>query len=89
MAIGIYGAIAIGTNATQIIASNPERKGIIIRNNGGAALYIGPDANITTSNAIPLLPQESAELIGLNSTYKSAIFGISGSSVDVRYWDWT
>ena len=89
MSLPIYGNVTVGTTATQILASNPARKGALILNNGNAILYVGMDANVTPTNGMTILPQASMNQTGIFDGYRSAIYGItSANTADVRYWDW-
>lgn len=76
-----YGAVTVGVAATLIKAANASRASIIVQNLGTVAIYVGPDAGITTANAIKVEPSNSATL-----DYQGTIYAISGSAgQDVRY----
>lgn len=87
-----YNSVSIGTSATLIIAANQNRKSIIIVNTDTTnKLYIGPDNNITTSNAIEIettggnLTEDS----GGTRMYLGDIWGISTGTISVRWWERT
>ena len=83
-----YNTVTVGNTATLILPSNPGRRMFVIYNNGAVTVYVGPDTNITTSNAIPILPQSSFTQNG-ERMWMSAWYGITASSTaDVRYMDY-
>ena len=87
--MAFYNQVSVGTSATLIIAANNNRKGIVLVNYGNAVLYIGPDDQITTANAIPLLPRAFLESTGLAAGWRGSIYGLAESgTIDVRYWEW-
>lgn len=87
----VYGAVTVTTSATQIFGPSPPRRGSFIRNNDSAiSIFVGPDANVTTSNGLPLRAGEIMNISGMKENWRGAVYGISASgSVDVRFWDWT
>jgi hypothetical protein len=82
-----YGAVSVGTNATLINASNPRRKGLMIFNNSSSTLYIGMDANVTTSTGYPILQNVTFATDDLAGVWKGDIYGISSGTVDARFWE--
>lgn len=85
-----YNTITVqSSGATLIKAANNARRGIQVYNNGNVIMYVGPDANITTSNAIPLLPQSLYETSGEKQGWRGAIYGLAASATaDCRYFEW-
>lgn len=85
-----YGTVTVQSSGpTLISAANNARKSIIIYNNGGVVLYLGPDALITISNAMPILPQSSLESANLFANWRGNIYGLATSgTLDVRFWSW-
>lgn len=84
-----YNTVTIGTSAAVIVAANTWRRGVTIFNNGGAIVYVGSDASITTANAIPVAVGSNYDFNGFD-VYKGPIYGISGGTGnDVRYFEWT
>lgn len=80
------GAVSVGVAATLIKAAT-DRRAIIIRNNGGRAVFIG-DSAVTTANGMPLNPNPTAGLAGDSITLEgsAAVYGIVGSgTIEVRY----
>ncbi len=65
------------TSATLIVAKNTGRKAVVITNLGTVAVYIGPNASVTTSNG-QLLPGVVGASLSIPST--SAVWGIAASS---------
>jgi len=79
---GSYGSVSVGTSATQILASNSNRKALIIYNNGDTTVYIGLDSNVTTTSGMPLPPYAYMHV----KDYTGPVYGIvSSGSADVRY----
>ena len=89
MANTSYNAVPVGDTATLIIASNSNRKGLLIVNNSAVTVYIGPDASITKDNAIPILASGTFMDTGLQEAWRSAVYGIVVTgTADVRYWEY-
>lgn len=90
MALGSYNTVTVGTSATQIVASNTDRKGLIVANTSGTAtLYVGPNNSVSTTNGLPVGTNGSLTLSGLETAYRGDVFGISNAgNIDVRYWEW-
>jgi len=84
-----YGAKTITNAATLIIAANAVRKGLILHNAGSNIIYIGPDASITTANAIVMYPAMTRDDKGLLDTWRGAVYGIVATGTEeMRYWEW-
>lgn len=84
-----YNAVSVGSTATQILPSNPARRGCLVLNNGSSTMYLGMDANVTTSNGFPIAAGSSLSNSGEHEDWRGAIFGIVVTgSVDVRFWEW-
>lgn len=78
---GNFGAITVGTSATQIRAANTSRRSISIFNNGSVTVYVGYDNTVTVSNGMPIPPGGEREL-----RVTSDVYGIAGTAgQDVRY----
>lgn len=89
MAISYNNVTVQSSGATLITAANNARRGIQIYNNGSVIVYVGPNASITTSNAIPLLPQSLYETSGEKQGWRGAVYGLAASSTaDVRFFEW-
>lgn len=85
-----YNAVTVTTAATKIMAANPGRRGYIIANNSSQTIYVGPDASITTSNAIPIAVGSNITDSGDGDNFKSTWYGIvAATTADVRYMEWT
>lgn len=84
-----YNTVSVGTAASVVVAANTWRRGITVYNGGSVTIYLGPDASITTANAIPVIAGGSYDFNGFE-VYKGTLYGISGSAAqDVRYFEWT
>lgn len=81
-----YGTKTVTTNATLIIAANPQRRNLTIVPVDGD-IYIGPDSSITTANGIPLWGGSIRDQDKVPEGYTGDVYGIAGSSIDVRYWE--
>lgn len=90
MANTTYNTVTVTTNATLIVAATGKRKGLIIVNTDTSeTLYVGPDANITTANAIPIQSQSTLIMAGFDEAWMSNVYGIVGTgTADVRFWAW-
>lgn len=84
-----YGPMTITTDATEIVPSNPGRKGMLLFNNSTKVLYIGPDEFITKTNAIPVLPKATFSNAGQLAAFRGSIYGVVESGeANVRWWEW-
>ena len=72
--INSTGQVSVGVSATQIIAANAARKGVLIFNAGSVTVYIGA-AGVTTATG-HILPAGAS----LSLPTVSAIYGISTTS---------
>ena len=86
-----FNTVTVTTSATLIIASNTNRKSLLIGNTSAGTVYLGDTTSVTTANGFPL-PQNAqlSEDSGGTRMYMGAVYGIvaSGTS-DVRYWERT
>lgn len=84
-----YGNKTIATSATLIVDTKNFRRGILIVNNSNQTVYLGMDNLVTTSNGLPLLPQDRFENAGYLDLWRGPIWGIvSATTADTRYWDY-
>ncbi len=73
--------VAVTGAATQIVAVNSARSGILLVNLGTTDVWIGPDNTVTTSNG-QLLAGTKGTAIGFSTT--GTVYGItSGASQTV------
>jgi len=63
----------LGLTATQIVASNDNRRSLDVFNNDVTIVYIGVDNTVSIINGVPLLPYN---WIGWDG-YKGELWGIS------------
>jgi hypothetical protein len=83
-----YNTVSVGSTPTLILASNPGRRMFVIYNNGSNIIYIGPDANVSSSNGIPITQNSSFTQNG-SRMWMGAWYGITVSSTsDTRYMDY-
>lgn len=81
-------AVTVTSAATLVLASKPGRRMFVIKNNGTVIIYLGTDTSVTSTNGIPLMPQDSFSQNG-SRMYMGAWYGITASSTaDVRYIDY-
>lgn len=84
-----YNAVTITTAATLILGANPARKGMYFVNNSAQTIYIGPDASITTSNAVPIAAGATVFNSGEREAWRGPIYGIVAATIaNARYWEW-
>lgn len=87
--VSTYNTVTVTTTATQIMASNPLRKGCLITNTANATIYLGMDSSVTTSTGIPLAANATFNNAGTSDAWRGDIYGIIGSSTaDIRFWEW-
>lgn len=77
-----YNTVSVGNTATQIVASNSERRYVIIINNSNKTVYIATDNSVTTSNGLPIL--KKAGMI-IDQTEVNIYGIVSSGTADVRY----
>lgn len=84
-----YNTVTITTSPTKIVNGNCSRRNLIITNTSlSLIVYIGPDSNITTSNAIPLYQNQTLNQDRIPEGYLGPIYGVVASgTADVRYWE--
>ena len=86
--IPAFTTVTVGASATLIVAANPQRISIIIVNTGTPTVYIGQDNTVLSSTGIPLKTDMNlTEDSGGQKVYCGDIWGICGSSSDVRVWE--
>lgn len=87
--VSTYNTVSVGTIATRIMVSNPDRKGCVVVNTANATIYLGMDASVTTSNGLPIAANASFNNSGVGDAWRGDIYGVIGSATaDVRYWEW-
>lgn len=79
-----YGAQSVGTTPIQLLTKQNGRVGALIQNNHASQdVYIGSDANVTSSNGIKVPAGQSVRI-----AYAGAIWAVaSGAGTDVRYFE--
>ena len=83
-----YGPITGTVAATLIVAANTARRNLTIVSNSSAVVYYGPDASITTSNALPLYGRSTRDQDRIPQGWQGPIYGIVASgTAEVRYWE--
>lgn len=85
-----YGTKTVTSSATEILSSNPSRKGCMIANNSSSlTLYIGFDSSVLTTNGFPIPPNSNYYDAGTEDAWRGSIYGISPSTdIDIRYHEW-
>lgn len=77
----VYGSVAVGVAATEILAETTSRTSLIIQNVSTADVYLG-GAAVTTANGIKLEPGD----VYSNQDWIGAVYGIATAALsDVRY----
>lgn len=83
-----YGPITVADTATLIIAANTARKNLTIVSNSSTVVYYGPDASITTANALPLYGRSTRDQDKIPEGYLGDIYGIvAAGTAEVRFWE--
>lgn len=79
-----YGNKSIGTSAAVLVAARQARESVLVKNNHASQiLYLGGDANVTSSNGLPLAAGESVRI-----ETKQVIYAVgSGASTDARFFE--
>lgn len=70
--------VAASATTVQLLASNTSRKGMIIRNDGAATLYVGLGVAATSARAIEVPPGES--VYDIPASYRGVVNGIWSSA---------
>jgi hypothetical protein len=76
----VYNQVAMSDTAASIIASNTDRRKLILKNTGSKVVFIGNDASVvdTANNANGGYPIAANVIFYLND-YTGAVFGICAS----------
>ncbi len=89
MANTTFGNVLLGVVPVLIVPASPDRKAVIIHNISQRDVFIGPDATITTLNAIFLGSGEKFVVGNFNERWNGDIFGVVSVGIaDVRFWEW-
>jgi len=89
-------SVSVTPTATQIVSksrsSNTARIGLIIYNNGSQVVYLGDDANVTTSNGYPLATGDTIRWSHDGGKaqffFRGDVYGIVAySTSDIRVWE--
>ena len=84
-----YNTVSVTGSATLVIASNGQRRGVFIYNNGTAIVYLGLDTNVLATTGIPLFPDPGFEWSRTFDGLRDSIYAIAASGTqDVRYMEW-
>lgn len=84
-----YNTVTVTSSPTLILASNLNRRGCEICNNGSVTMFVGMDSSVTISNGLPISTSSYLENSDLQAAYRGSIYGITaGTSVNIRYWEW-
>lgn len=82
-----YNQVTVTSTPTLIVAANNRRRQLIFDNQSSSvSIWVGHDANITTTNTIRMLPGARYESDG--NYARIAIYGVTASSTaTVGYWE--
>lgn len=81
-------AISVTTSATEIVASNNKRVGLLISNLTNGEVFVGPTNDVTVSNGVLIAAKGNFGDSGKFS-WKGSVFGIvNAGTADVRFWEW-
>lgn len=70
------GQVSVGSSATKIVGGNESRHTVVITNLGSTAVYIGPNANVTSSNG-QLLPGSVGASISIPTS--GPVYGVAST----------
>ena len=86
-----FGSVSVISNTpTLVIASNTNRKGLLINNNGTETMFIGPDNTIAPSTGMPVAQSQYYNDSGNYDAWRGDVWGVTiSNTVDIRYWEWT
>ena len=86
-----YGTKTIGSTATLIVDANTQRQQLILQNTStSGTVWIGPDASITSSNAVALYEFQTRDDVKNFGYWLGPVYGITHAgkpNADVRYWE--
>jgi len=81
-------AVSVTTDATEIVASNPQRVGLLVSNATNAEVFVGPTNAVTVDNGLVIAAKGNFGDSGKFS-WKGSMFGIvNDGTADVRFWEW-
>lgn len=72
--------VSVGTTAKQLVGANSNRISVLLFNAGASTVFIGSSNTVSTTNGLPLFPQN---YLVINTT--GAVFGISQSGTNTVY----
>lgn len=84
-----YNTVTVTNSVTLIVAANTKRRNLSIVNTSASTdIFIGPDASITSSNALPLYSFATRDQDRIPEGWQGPVYGITASgTADVRYWE--
>ena len=84
-----YNAVTVTNTPTLIVGANCRRQELTLVNNSSVDIFVGPDASITSSNAVPLFAsQRNDRWKGPGGSWLGDIYGVTASgSADIRFWE--
>ena len=85
-----YGNVTVGTgSAILVVPFNTQRLSLIISNNGGSFIYIGPDSSVNSNTGIAIDSGSSYyEDSGGQRTYLGDYYAIAETSTNTAsYWE--
>lgn len=75
----------VTTSAASLVADNPRRRAVMIRNNdASASIYLGSDATVTTSGATQGIAVAAGATF-VDRVSRDAWWAIAGGTVSVTY----
>lgn len=81
-------AVVVTTSATEIVAANSKRVGLLVSNATNAEIFVGPTNAVTVVNGLVIAAKGNFGDSGKFS-WKGSMFGIVNSgTADVRFWEW-
>jgi len=81
------GQVTVGTTATLIRPENLGRRFLVIVNNSGGSIFIGPDNTVTTTTGLEIPTGLALDLTRLLEGYTGPIYGIASAPRTISYWE--
>jgi len=75
--------IAVGSDATLLLASNTSQKKRLLKNNSSYDVFIGSDALVTVSNGFPIGPTDEFAFNDYNGDLYGLITIVGSETVNV------
>jgi hypothetical protein len=83
-----YGQSSVTTTPSLVLTARPGRTGFVIFNSGASAIFVGPDASITSTTGMQVDPHSYFQLNG-PGVFASTLYAVTATgSSTINSWDW-